>query len=146
MKSNPALRQLESYPFRLEILTRFSDTDPQHHINNVAIAEFYQEARIAFHRSFEREFERPKGSRVLVAHHAMDYLDEIHYPGALTIGVGIARIGTTSYTFAAAMFQNEKCVGLASTVIVNGGPDGPTPLPPQLRAVLERRKLLATSG
>lgn len=139
MKSNPALRVLANYPFKLEILTRFTDTDPQHHINNVAIAEFYQEARLSFHRSFEREYERPKGHRVLVAHHAMDYLDEMHYPGIVTVAVGISRIGTTSYTFAGALFQDDKCVGLASTVIVNGGPNGPEPLPPELRAVLEKR-------
>jgi acyl-CoA thioester hydrolase len=136
-------QQLSSYPVSIDIVTRFSDTDPQHHINNVAVAEFYQEARLEFHRTMADEFLRPEGSRVLVVHHEMDYLAEIQYPGVVIVGVGISRIGSTSYTFGAGMFQDGKCVGLASTVLVNANAQGPTPLHPEMRAFLEKRLLPA---
>ena len=70
MKSNAARRILGNYPVTVEILTRYSDIDPQHHINNVAVAQFYQESRLGFHRALNPSYsERPHGSRTLVARH-----------------------------------------------------------------------------
>ena len=106
------------YPVKVEILTRFSDIDEQRHINNVAVADFYQESRFGFHRSMKSlDFERPRGSRTLVAHHEMDYLSEIEYPGRIWVGIEVSHIGNTSYTLSSGMFQNKQCVGLASTVL-----------------------------
>ena len=142
MKVNGARRELQSYPFQIELTARFSDLDPQHHVNNVVVAEYYQESRIAFHREIIAEqAQRPHGARILVAHHAMDYLAEIHYPGSVVIGTGVSRIGSSSYTLVAGMFQAELCVGLATTVLVNADTQGPAVLPDALRALLSSRQV-----
>jgi acyl-CoA thioester hydrolase len=142
MKSNAARLILRTYPVTVEILTRYSDIDSQHHINNVAVAEFYQESRLGFHRALNPSHaERPHGSRTLVAHHEMDYLSEIEYPGTVLVGVGVARIGNSSYVLASGMFQNERCVGLANTVLVHANSAGPLAIPTPMRLLLEKKRL-----
>lgn len=143
MKLNPHRLDLGSYPSRFDIPARLSDVDMQSHLNNVRLMEYYQEGRVAFHRSIYTEFEvkREPGARTLVAHHAVDFLKEVHYPGVITVGVGILRIGTSSYTIGAGLFQNDQCAGLAMTVMVNANQDGNVVLPPELLAAL-RNKLL----
>jgi acyl-CoA thioester hydrolase len=142
MQQTDSRRVLATYPVHVDILTRYSDIDPQHHINNVAVAEFYQESRLGFHRALNAMFwERPHGARTLVARHEMDYLAEITYPGTVIVGVGVVRIGNSSYTLGSGMFQNDACVGVASTVLVHADANGPAPLPPAMREVLEKHKL-----
>lgn len=142
MKSLAARRIQQTYPVTIEILTRYSDVDPQHHINNVAVAAFYQESRLGFHRALNPSHsERPHGSRTLVARHEMDYLSEIEYPGSVLVGVGVARIGSTSYVLASGMFQNERCVGLANTVLVHANAAGPLAIPAAMRSLLETKRL-----
>ena len=142
MKVHGAGRELDRYPFVLTMTTRFGDIDPQHHVNNVVVAAYYQESRIAFHRAILGErLERRHGERVLVAHHAMDYLAEIRYPGEVAIGVGVRSIGNSSYTLVSAMFQETLCVGLATTVLVHADAQGPAPLPEALRNLLALKLL-----
>jgi acyl-CoA thioesterase FadM len=35
------------YPLKVRILARYADVDPRWHINNVAIAQYYAEARVS---------------------------------------------------------------------------------------------------
>jgi acyl-CoA thioester hydrolase len=142
MKSNPRRLDLAAYPHRVDIPPRFSDVDPYWHLNNVRLMEYYQEARLVFHRllSDAFDFEREKNGRVLVAHVSADYLQEVHYPEAITLGMGILRVGNSSYTIAAAMFQKGRCVGLSNTVM-NATKEGAVALPAELVAVLNRNLL-----
>ncbi len=143
MKPNPRRLELATYPHTFEITTRFADVDPQWHLNNVRIAEYYQEGRVSFHAAMKVEFnlERERGSRTLVAHQSIDYLGEVAYPGTVTIGVGIARVGSTSYTIALGMFQNGRCVGISDAVLVHATKEGPAPLPDRQREVLSLKLL-----
>ena len=60
MQHSNSRRVLTQYPVHVDILPRYSDVDPQGHINNVAVAEFYQESRLGFHRALNAMFwERP---------------------------------------------------------------------------------------
>lgn len=143
MKANPARLEPASYPHLIDIPARFSDIDAQMHLNNVRIAEYYQEARVTFFRRFAAEegYERGRDSRILVAHQSMDYLGEVQYPGIVSVGVGVARIGNTSYTLGLGMFQSGRCVGLSRCVMVYGNHAGPAPLPAPFRAILARNQL-----
>jgi acyl-CoA thioester hydrolase len=133
MKNSAARLALESYPFTVQIETRFSDLDYQRHINNVAVANFYQEARLQFHRQLWPDAQRPQDTQTLIARHGMDYLKEIHYPGSIIVGLAVADIGRTSYTLASAMFQSQQCVGVAHTVLVFAQDSRPAPLPEPMR-------------
>lgn len=78
---------------------------------------------------------------MLVAHQSVDYLAEVSYPGVVTLGVGVQRIGNSSYSLGLAMFQNHRCVGTSTTVLVYSSKEGPTALPAHLREILHSRLL-----
>ena len=147
MKHHPKRLALDTYPHRTEISLRFADIDPQWHLNNVRVGEYYQEARVTFFRHLSKQsgYERAPGSRTLVVHQSIDYLNEVKYPGVITVGIGVSRIGTTSWSFAMGMFKDATCVGLSTTVLVYGLETGAAPIPPSYRAMLERFLLPADS-
>jgi acyl-CoA thioester hydrolase len=143
MKHNPLRLQLDTYPHRTEISLRFADIDPQWHLNNVRVGEYYQEGRVAFFRHLHqsRGYERVQGSRTLVVHQSIDYLNEVTYPGQITIGIGVSQVGTTSWSFAMGMFKDGTCAGLSKTVLVYGMKDGPAPIPDTYRALLQQHMM-----
>ena len=143
MKPNPRRLDLTVYPHQLDLQARFADVDPQWHLNNVRIAEFYQEGRISFNRALSQEFhlEREKGQRILVVRQSLDYLAELEWPGVITVGVGVSRVGGASFALALAMFQNGRCAGISDATLVYATKDGPTRIPDRLREVLSGKML-----
>ena len=135
--ARPSLQrqQLDLYPFRVEILARYADVDPLWHINNVAIAQYYEEARVSTTRRIMGGGRIPTGPdlRRLLARQSIDNLREAGYPGRLTVGVGVLRIGNSSYTLGMAMFQDGNCVSVSDAVLVVADATGPTRLPEDYR-------------
>lgn len=123
------------YPLKVKILARYADVDPLWHINNVAIAQFYEEARVtAGAKMFGGvRIPTPAGERVLIAHQSIDYLHEASYPGTLEIGIGVLKVGNASYTFGMGMFQEDRCVSVSDAVMVFADPSGPARLPDLFR-------------
>jgi acyl-CoA thioester hydrolase len=109
-----------TYPFSTEVRTRYSDLDPQNHINNVAVAAIYEEGRSQFIHwlvgNVKRELEPP---RRMIAEVRVRYLAQIHYPATLTVAAGILSIGQRSYCIGQALFQNGQCVGVCETAVVH---------------------------
>ena len=138
---DPQRRISHNYPFQIELPTRFQDLDPLKHINNVALAGLYEESRVQFHREVFRELRRTQPQknsyRIVLADVHINYLQEAHYPYAITVGVGVGHIGQRSYALHCAMFQKGECVGLSEAVIVFAQPGQPEPLPDPVRAVLQ---------
>jgi acyl-CoA thioester hydrolase len=134
-RPSPERQALELYPFKVEILARYADVDPLWHINNVAIAQYYEEARVTTTRRIMGEGRIPtaSGVRLLLAKQSIDYLREAGYPGKLTVGVGVLRIGNSSYTLGMAMFQDGRCVSVSDAVLVVADARGPIRLPEDYR-------------
>ena len=136
---NPAPERLllETYPFATELDTRFGDMDVQRHLNNVALAGLYEEARVRFVSELYAIHSRADGQRPVLAEATIRYLAEGRYPGRLTGAAGLLRIGRTSYVIAQAMFQAGACIGTADIVIVWTEAGRPCPIPYAFRAALE---------
>lgn len=147
MKPNPLRLNLQTYPHKVDIQARYADVDPQWHLNNVRIVELYQEGRIAFNRAVSREIAltHEAGRRMVVARQSIDYLLEVKWPGTITIGAGVTRIGGASFSLGLGMFQNGECVGVSDAVHVYVVEQGPTRIPEGLREVLERKMLPPTA-
>jgi acyl-CoA thioester hydrolase len=122
-KPEPWRLDLSSYPFTIEVPTRFSDLDPLGHVNNVAMADMFETGRIRFHHQLGRH-PRDKGVRWLVAAVACSYVEEAHFPDSMTIASGFGAIGRTSWTIYSAAFQHDLCVATCETVMVSQGPEG----------------------
>ncbi|KPF66607.1 hypothetical protein IP88_12700 [alpha proteobacterium AAP81b] len=136
MKNDPRRRELANYHWSAAMETRFADMDVNGHLNNVAIARFFEETRIRFNWAlFAGALEgRP---RFLVGHVAVDYLAEGRYPAPVTMAYALAEIGRSSFRSAKAMFQDGRCIALCDTVLVHRGESGAAPLPEALRERLE---------
>lgn len=108
----------QSYPVSMQCQTRFQDLDPNGHLNNVAFAALFENARVQVHRLARPRDERPANERTMVAHVAINYLREGHYPGDVMITSGVGHIGSSSWRIDQAMFQNDQCIATCETVVV----------------------------
>jgi acyl-CoA thioester hydrolase len=139
MKPDPQRLEQSTYPFAIELQTRFGDLDVLGHLNNAAIARLYEEARSRFGMAKLSDIRQPlTGQRewwALVANVNISYLGEAHYPAPVTITSGIGRIGTTSYVVAHGLFQEGRCLGVCdcTLVIVSKETRKAIPLPEILR-------------
>ena len=140
MKPEPFRLQRASYPFFRRVIARFSDMDTEGHLNNVALASFYEDARVSFLRAAMGS-ERP--FRFVIAQVTISYLAEAHYPGEYDVGLGISRFGTTSFGIGCGLFIGEACVGTCDTAQVTIGDAGPIAIPQGLRDLLEGNRLRA---
>jgi acyl-CoA thioester hydrolase len=129
----------EYYPARVPILARYADVDPLWHINNVALAQYFEEARVASIKQMfgNARIPTPAGERVLLAHQSVHYLQEAGYPGTLEAGIGVLRIGNSSWTLGMGIFQSGRCVSISDAVLVYADVDGPVRVPDQYRSRLE---------
>lgn len=130
--------QLSAYPVVREITTRVGDLDGYGHLNAIRLGAYYEDARAAF---YYEAFEGGPRARTLVAQITIRYLREGFWPAPAQLGTGIERIGTTSFVMAQGLFQSGECIGLCDTVLVSTNEGRPHPLPPEIRAAVERMLL-----
>ena len=128
---------LAAYPISLESDTRFQDMDINGHLNNVAFASLFENARVQLHRKARPWTERPKNERTMVASVEINYLREGNFPAPVTIGSGIGGIGNSSWVVVQAMFQKGQCIGTCDSVIVCRTDNEAKPLRTEVVAELE---------
>ena len=139
MKPEPFRLSRAAYPFFRKVIARFSDMDAERHLNNVALASFYEDARVSFLRAHTGE---APPYRFVIARVGISYLAEAQYPGEYDVGVGVARFGKTSFEIGCALFSGDNCVGVCDSIQVAIGEAGPMPVPPALRVALEKKQLI----
>ncbi len=134
--------ELDRYPFTITLNTRYGDCDMMGHVNNVAYASLFEESRIQFGMALHQSdrlnpFER-KDRLMIVATHIF-YLAELNYPSAITIGVGIVRVGNSSYTLSCGMFNEQGgCVAVNQSTIASGENGKSAPISDELRQAASR--------
>ena len=139
-KPAPQLLDPARYPFSMTVTPRFADMDMLRHLNNLALAEFHEEARIRFFMTlFGEDFLfRKRDYRLLLVRTTYDYLHEAHYPQPLEACAGVSSIGNASFEVALALFQTGRCVCLAHAVMVHVTDTGTAPLPDVMRHQLQQ--------
>ncbi|HEX9888830.1 MAG TPA: thioesterase family protein [Nitriliruptorales bacterium] len=116
---------------------RFSDTDMLGHVNNVAITALHESGRVRY--GFELAEQAASSARpFILAHLAIDFLGELHFPADVRVGAVLLGVGRTSMTVGTAIFtEDDRCVSTAEGVLVHLGGDGPAPIEGDFRALLE---------
>ncbi len=106
--------------------------DANGHLNNLALEALHESARAEFNARIFPGIYQPEARtvRLVTATNVVHFLSEVHWPVTIHTGLGIGRIGRTSFVSSTALFVGENCVGLCDTVLVLLGDDGPTPIPP----------------
>ncbi len=133
---------LVDYPFRIEESLRYCDTDRQGHVNNSVYSVFFEAGRVHLLRAPNAPAPTEGGEYVL-ARIAIDFRRELFWPGAVTVGTGLVRLGRSSFTLAQAVFHEGALAASAESVLVltDPGTRRSTPLPDAVRAGLERFRL-----
>ena len=134
----------EVYAQTVEIRTTYADIDSFQHLNNVAIARFFEEGRATMNMSLfgVDAVVRPTSSlQLLFASVTIDYVSQGKYPGLVTVGTSVTKIGNTSYVQSAGIFQLGRCVALCDAVTVHAIDGKPAPLPKDTISQLQRLKL-----
>lgn len=134
-KPDPALLVPPRYPFTHTISTRYADIDPNQHINNVALAAMFEDARVRFNHGagFTAAM---AGHRAMVASLGIEYLAEGYFPAPVEAFVAVEALGRTSWTMVQLLVQGEVLIGFARSTLVCIRDDRPAPLPAEMRASL----------
>jgi len=104
--SNPAR-------FRIETEIRYSDLDPNEHVNHARYLIYLEEARLAFRRHLADELGLPDGVTWPIAELTIRYLRSASYPGSLTVELAPIHVGRTSFTLGYGIFDRTGCVAAA---------------------------------
>jgi acyl-CoA thioester hydrolase len=135
------------YPVRSTIEARFGDMDANRHLNNLALEAMHENARATLNTQvFPGVYTAvDRRLRLVTANNVVHFLRESHWPATIQTGVGIGRIGRTSYVASTGLFTADGCISLCDTVLVLLDDDGPAPIPEEARTRLAAL-LFAESG
>ena len=128
--------ELDNYPLQKLMETRYSDMDSYAHLNNGSIGRLYENCRALMHIEIYQKtdlFVPNATERTLLVECRLRYLHEGHFPGAVTVGTGIGKLGRTSYHIHQALFQGDRCIGLCDSVMVRVVGDAPSAIEGELR-------------
>jgi acyl-CoA thioester hydrolase len=119
---------------------RLGDTDRQGHVNNAVFATFAETGRIEFMRHDSLNLDR-EGLGFVVVRLEIDFRGELHWPGKIDIGTRLLAVGRTSWRLEHGIFDGERCVATAVSVMVtiDSATRRPTPIPEPLRSWLDAR-------
>jgi acyl-CoA thioester hydrolase len=136
----PAPRLID-YPHQVGDIIRYADLDPQGHVNNAVFSTYLESGRVAMFRNRDLGIGIENATIVLVRQE-IDFLRELRWPGEVTVGTGLIRLGRTSFTTAQVIFDGEHCaaIGRATLVMLDATTRQPRTLPPEAIARLEQWK------
>ena len=130
-----ATPRLEDFPYRLSDNVRFADLDPNQHVNNAVYATYFETGRVTLMK--DRSYGlMPDGVIWIMVRLDMHFRAELHWPGQIELGLGVAKFGRTSVSFDQVVFSEGKCVASARavTVLIDEVTRKPVPLTPELKA------------
>lgn len=117
---------------------RYGDTDRQGHVNNAVFCTLYESGRVDFLFCQDGSLLAGPGKSVVIARIALDYLQELNFPGVVEVGSKILSIGNSSMKIGQGLFMGDTCYSTAESVIVlvDDETKRSTPIPENLLAVL----------
>jgi YbgC/YbaW family acyl-CoA thioester hydrolase len=125
-----------------EVEARSYELDPYGHLNNAVYVSWLEHGRLGYLWDRGHSFTSiPEtfGVHVVVVHTELSYKAQVRLGDRLGIATRIVRFGTTSFTFAQEIaFPDGRVAAVGTVTLVCVGPDGtPTPMPPDLRKILD---------
>ena len=130
-----ATPRLEDFPYRLSDNVRFADLDPNQHVNNAVYATYFETGRVTLMK--DRSYGlMPDGLGWIMVRIDIHFRAELHWPGKIELGLGVAKFGRTSVSFDQVVFSEGKCIASARaiTVLIDEVTRKPVPLTPELKA------------
>lgn len=145
MSDDLSRRPFTDYPVRTTTLTRWSDNDMYGHLNNAKYYELFDTAiNTWIAEQTGGDFSR-KPIIGVVAESGCRFHAEAAFPGSVTVGFRVQRVGRTSVTYNLALFEGAQpedeaepvATGRWVHVYVDRAAKSSTPIPQELRTALE---------
>ena len=132
-----AAPNLDDFPYRLSDNVRYADLDPNGHVNNAVYATYFETGRVTLMKDRSLGL-TPPGLNWIMVRLDTHFRAELHWPGAIELGFGIAKFGRTSITSDQVVFSQGRCVASAQAVnvLIDDATRKPVPLPDELKAKL----------
>ena len=128
------------YPSWTNSTIRYSDLDPNGHVNNGAINAFFEDGRVFFRNEHMLQLGDDILTGFVLVKFSVNYLAPLFFPGSVDIGTVVTRVGRSSYNLGQGIFDGEKCVATAEvvTVFIDSNTKKSQELTHDLRTILER--------
>ena len=137
-KDTPDLNRKDKSVYRnwTKAIIRYSDLDPNAHVNNGAINAYFEAGRVHFRDANLVTVADDLLTGFVLANFSVTYHAPLFYPGTVDIGTSVLRVGRSSYVLGQAVFSGDVCAATADTVTVRTNEKGSVPLEDNLRAIL----------
>jgi acyl-CoA thioester hydrolase len=100
-----------------EDVLRFGDTDAIGHVNNSVFSVLCESGRVNLFRT-RIDPTLPKGRYFVIAHLAIDFRAELHYPGRVRTATWLTRLGRSSISLEQVIVSGEAIAARAKGVCV----------------------------
>jgi YbgC/YbaW family acyl-CoA thioester hydrolase len=137
--------RLDDFPLRSFDKLRYGDTDRQGHVNNAVFATLLETGRVEMVYAEGKPLMDP-GCAFVIARLELDFVAEILWPGRVDIGTRITSFGRSSMKMEQALFQNERLVARAQTVLVQVNETTQSAQPLSEEAVARLKRLGASAS
>jgi acyl-CoA thioester hydrolase len=107
----------------IPVAVRWSDQDPNGHVNNATVVTLIEEARVQWRLEAVATGGLDPKFVALVANINLDYRHPVLFGPELRVAVSVASVGSRSYTLKYSARQSETLVFEATTVMVALGDD-----------------------
>ena len=136
-RPHPGRKRVSIYPITKEISSRYADLDPNGHLNNVALESMHEDVRATLNAQVFPGVYSGSGPRLRIVNSQtiVHFLAEAHWPCVIEAGIGVTRVGRSSFVLSSALFDGDRCISLCDSVMV-AVLDGPVPLSEEARAGL----------
>ena len=124
----------------ITVRPRFQDLDPLNHINNVAMAALFEDARVQFNHPMSAHFQTDR-VRTMVVGQTLNYVNECHLRPDVDFHLGVGQMGTSSWVVQASAWQGDTPVLLAMATLVSTHEGKACPIPTSLREMLNERRI-----
>ena len=135
----PDLTKRELYRDWTRVTIRYADLDPNNHVNNGAINQFFEDGRVSLRQKHMEGLPAAALTGFALVKFTATYRATLHFPGTVEVGTVVTRVGRSSYDLGQGIFQGDSCTATAEVVTVHLEPDrgASSPLPDRVRAILE---------
>lgn len=110
------LKDPASFDYWTDVTIRFSDQDPNQHVNNTAFAVYAEAGRVAYLVNLRKHLGITAMSVLASVH--LSYINQLYYPGTVKVGTRLTRLGGKSYTLSQGLFSADTVVATAASDLV----------------------------
>ena len=112
------LRQRSSFDFFTVEQLRFADLDLNGHVNNLSFLALMESARQQFITG-RTPLVMTDTQTYMLVHLEVDFVGELHYPGAVQAACRVVEVRRSSVVFGQALFDGDRAVATLRAVTVN---------------------------